>query len=106
MLDPAAVEALAVRKRLLVAECEAHRRAFDLELAQLRSDGAALAQPVKSVLSVSRLLGLAVPVAGLFLGRGKGRSVGWLKAGLIGWQVVRRFQPLWIQFRNRRRDKA
>ncbi len=105
MSDPTRVEDLASRKRLLVAECEAHRRAFSLELAQLQSSTAALAQPVKSAMSVSRLLVLIAPVAGFVLGRRKGRSGGWLKMGLLGWQLFRRFQPLWSQFRSRRQDR-
>ena len=103
MLDPAAIGALAVRKRLLVEESEAHRRAFPLEVAQLESDATALAQPVKSVLSVSRLMVVVASIAGFLLGRRKGRSGGWLKKGLLGWQLVSRFQPLWAQLRNRSR---
>ena len=103
MLDSATVEALAVRKRLLVEECEAHRRAFALEVAQLQSDATALAQPVKSALSVSRLLVVVASLAGFLLGRRKGRSGGWFKKGLFGWQLLSRFQPLWAQLRNRPR---
>jgi len=106
MPDSTKVEDLATRKRLLVAECESHRRAFGLELAQLQSSIEALTQPVKSALSASRLLVLAAPVAGFVLGRRTRRSGGWFKMGLAGWQLFRRFQPLWQQFRRRRHDRA
>jgi hypothetical protein len=102
--DAAKVDDLAARKRLLVAECESHRRAFGLELARLQSSIDALARPVKSALSVSRLLVLAAPIAGYALGRRKRRSRGWFKMGLAGWQLFRRFQPLWQKFRRRRHN--
>ena len=105
MLNAAGIEALSARKRLLVAECESHRRAFTQELAQFQSSTAALTQPIRSALSVSRVLALAAPFAGFALGRRKARSKGWWKMGLIGWQLIRRVQPLWTQFRKRRRDR-
>lgn len=106
MPDSAKVDDLAARKRLLVAECESHRRAFGLELAQLQSSIATLTQPVKSALSLSRLLVLAAPIAGYALGRRKGRSRGWFKMGFAGWQLFRRFKALWQQFRRRRHSDA
>jgi len=102
VLNPAGVEGLAARKRLLVAECESHRRAFNLELNQFQTAVLATTRPLNSVLSVSRVLMIAAPLAGLVLGRAAGRSKGWLKMGLAGWQVFRRLQPLWERFRKRR----
>ncbi len=103
MPDSAKIEDLAARKRLLVAECEAHRHAFNVELAQFQTSVAVLGQPMKSALSISRLAVLAAPVAAFLLGRRKSRSGGVVKIGLIGWQLFRRVKPLWEQFRNRRR---
>jgi hypothetical protein len=100
------IKDLATRKRLLVAECESHRHAFGLELAQLQSSLDGLTQPVKSALSVSRLLVLVAPLAGFALGRRQRRSRGWFKMGLAGWQLFRRFKPLWRQFRGRRHNDA
>jgi hypothetical protein len=104
--DPTEIDDLTTRKRLLAAECESHRRALAREFNQLQSSAAALAQPVRSVLSVSSLLVLAAPLAGFVLGRRKGRSRNWLKMGLLGWQLLRRFQPLWGQFRKRCQDSG
>jgi hypothetical protein len=106
VLNPAAVKDLAARKRLLVAECESHRRAFGLEVAQFQSSAAALARPVRSVLSVSRFLGLATPVAGLILGRRKTGSRSLMKMGLLGWQIFKRVQPFWARFRKRRDNRG
>lgn len=101
MPDATRVVDLTTRKRFLAAECEAHRRAFGLELAQFQGSISGFAQPVRSAMSASRLLFLAAPFAGFVLGRRKGRSGGWFKMGLVGWQLFRRFRPLWAQFRHR-----
>ena len=105
MLGPAQIENLVARKRLLVAECDAHRRAFALELAQVQASAAVWAHPFRSLMSVSRLFVLAAPIAGFVLGRRKRPSGGWLKMGLVGWQMFRGFQPLWARFRTRRDDR-
>lgn len=102
MLNAAGIAALAARKRLLVAECDLHRRAFNLELAEFQATVVATGQPLKSALSFSRLLMMAAPLAGLVLGKAAGRPRGWLKMGLLGWQLLRRLQPLWARFRKRR----
>jgi len=102
VLNAAGVEELAARKRLLVAECESHRRALNLELAEFQATVDATVHPLKSALSISRVLVMAAPLAGLVLGRAAGRSRGWLKMSLVGWQVFRRIQSAWAGFRKRR----
>ena len=105
MLNASAIKELAARRQLLVAESESHRRALGLELAQLQSTVGAVAHPLQSALSLSRILALGAPLAGLFLGRAKGRSGVWVKMGLLAWQLFQKVRPLWAGFRMRRRDR-
>ena len=101
MPDPTRVTDLATRKRLLVAECEAHREELKQEFAELECAAAASLAPLRSLFSVSSLALTVAPVAGFFLGRGKRGIGGWFKAALIGWQAFKRLQPFWARFRRR-----
>ena len=101
MSDTARIEDLATRKRLLVAECEAHRQELKLEFAELESAAAATLAPLQSMFSISRLALMVAPLAGFMLGRGKRGIGGWMKMALVGWQAFKRVQPLLARFRRR-----
>lgn len=106
MLNATGVAELAAHKRALVAQCEAHRRALGIELAQLQLSVTAVARPVESALSLSGLLMGGLPLLGLFLGPSRKGGRNWFKIGLFGFQLFRRLQPLWARFRLRRNQES
>lgn len=102
MFDPAGIDDLARRKRLLAAESDLNRQALRLEFCQVRTSLAGVTELMESGRSLWRVLLVAAPVAGLIVSRKHAKWKGLLNAALAGWQVFNRFQPLWTAFKQGR----
>jgi len=100
MFNPAEVEELAARKRLLVAESDLNREALKLELSRLRASAAKVEQVFSIGKSAYPLVLATAPLAGYFFASKKGPVTNIFKSAVWGWQVVRKLKPLWDKWRH------
>ena len=94
------------RKRLLVAESDLNRQALQVELHHIRTSFTRVSGIVRSGRSLTRALLMAAPLATMLVSRRRGRQAqrnGLFKKMLAGYQMFRRFQPLWAAFKAGRK---
>ena len=102
MSNSSGITELARRKRLLVAESELNRQALKVDCYDIEASLAGVMGWLQSGRSVWRALAVAAPLASLMFARKNGTWRGLLKATLAGWQMFKRFQPLWDAFKRGR----
>lgn len=100
MFNPAEVEELAARKRLLAAESELNRHALESELSRLRASAAKVEQVFRFGKNAYPVVLATAPLAGYFFASKAGAAAKILKSAVWGWQVVRKLKPLWDKWRN------
>jgi len=100
MFEPAEVEELAARKRLLVAESDLNREALKLEFSRVRASTAKVEQIFRFGKSTYPIVLATAPIAGYFLAGKAGAATRILKSAVWGWQVVQRLKPLWDKWRQ------
>jgi hypothetical protein len=95
MFNPAEVEELAARKRILAAESDLNRQAFKLELSRLRASAAKIEHFFSLGRTAYPVVLAAAPLAG-YIFASKARPVAKiLKSAVWGWQVLRKLKPFW-----------
>jgi len=100
MFNPAEVEELAARKRLLAAESDLNRQALMSELSQLRASAEKVERVFRIGKSAYPLVLATAPLAGYFLASKTGPATKILKSAIWGWQVVQRLKPFWDKWRQ------
>ena len=100
MFNPAEVEELAARKRLLAAESDLNRQALMSELSQLRASAEKVERVFRIGKSAYPLVFATAPLAGYFLASKTGPVTKILKSAVWGWQVVQRLKPFWDKWRQ------
>src|SRR6266850_4864035 len=100
MFNPAEVEELAARKRLLAAESDLNRQALMSELSQLRASAEKVERVFRIGKSAYPLVLATAPLAGYFLASKTGPATKILKSAIWGWQVVQRLKPFWDKWRE------
>jgi hypothetical protein len=100
MFNPAQVEELAARKRLLAAESALNREALKLELSRLHASAAKVEQLFRLGKTTYPLILATAPLAGYFVTSKAGPLRKILKSAVWGWQVVRKLKPFWDQWRQ------
>jgi hypothetical protein len=100
MFNPAEVEELAARKRLLAAESDLNREALKMELSRLRASAARVEQVFRFGKTTYPLVLATAPLAGYFFASKAGPAAKILKSAVWGWQVVRKLKPFWDKWRQ------
>jgi hypothetical protein len=100
MFNPAEVEELAARKRLLAAESDLNRQALMSELARLRASAEKVERIFRIGKSAYPVVLATAPLAGYFLASKTGPATKILKSAVWGWQVLRRLKPFWDKWRQ------
>jgi len=100
------VKDLEEQRRLLLARSEMHRQTLKLELANIKYSTALLQRKFNVLRTSSRLLGLAVPLAGLFLFRRRSKPAdtgnGLLSKLFTGFKLFGHLKPF---FRGLHRER-
>lgn len=100
MFNPAEIEELASRKRLLAAESDLNRQALRLELERWQASLTKLEKVVRFGRSAYPVVLAASPLAGYFFTSKAGPVRSILKSAVWGWQLVRRLKPFWDKWRE------
>jgi hypothetical protein len=100
MFNPAEIEELAARKRLLAAESDLNRQALMLEFSHLRASAAKVEKVFRFGTSAYPIVLATAPLAGYFFASKAGPVSKILKSAVWGWQVVRKLRPLWDKWRQ------
>jgi hypothetical protein len=100
MFNPAEVEELAARKRLLAVESDLNRQALMSELSRLRASAEKVERVFRFGKSAYPLALATAPLAGYFLSSKAGPVTKILKSAVWGWQVVQRLKPFWDKWRR------
>jgi hypothetical protein len=101
MRDPAEMNELAARKRLLAIESELNRQALRHETAHIRQSLGRWKEILGTGRTAYPLVLAAAPLAGLFVSRKTGRWAGLITKALIGYRLARRFYDLWRSFKEK-----
>lgn len=107
------VRDLEERKRMLLARSEMYRQTLKLEVANIKFSAALLNRKLKLLRTASRLLGLAVPLAGMYFFRRKPESSnvtnnernGILSRLIYGFKLFGQLSPLLRGFRVERQPQ-
>ena len=100
MFNPAEVEELSARKRLLAAESDLNRQALLLELSRLRASAAKVEQVFRLGKSAYPVVLATAPLAGYIFASKAGPAAKLLKSAVWGWQVVQKLKPFWDKWRR------
>src|SRR4051794_28420509 len=100
MFNPAEIEELASRKRLLAAEGDLNRQAMLFELDRFRASVAKVEKVVRFGRSAYPIMLAASPLAGYFFASKSGPAKSILKSAVWGWQLVQRLKPFWDKWRQ------
>ena len=100
MFNPAEVEELAARKRLLAAESDLNRQALMLEFSHLRASAAKVEKVFRFGTSAYPIVLATAPLAGYFFASKAGPVSKIFKSAVWGWQVVQKLRPLWDKWRQ------
>jgi hypothetical protein len=100
MFNPAEVEELAARKRLLAAESDLNRQALKFEFSRLRASTAKVEKVFRLGKSAYPLVFATAPLAGYLMASKAGAATKILKSAVWGWQVVSKLKPFWDKWRR------